>query len=435
MTKVQIKRMDDVVQSYVKDKEFMGSVLAVHNQDVLLNKGYGFANLEWSNSNIPTTKYRLGSLTKQFTAAAILLLEERGLLNIEDCILQHVPNAPTAWKDIKIFNLLNHTHGIPNYTQLPAFAEITTFKKTPLEQVQLFIDKPLDFEPGTQYVYNNSGYVLLGYLIEVISGKSYEEFITEHIFNPLGMLDSGYDSHSKIIPQRAAGYSKDANGISNAGYLDMSLPYSAGSLYSTTEDLLKWLCGLFEEKLISAVSLKKMTTPFKEHYGFGVEIKEVDGIKVVMHVGGINGFNTTLIYCPETKTAVIVLSNLNTTGYVWDVGFLSQNIALKMVALAHNKEVVLPSEKRVITIQFDVLEQYCGIYRIKMGLDLTLTLNKNHLVAQFSNQPKMTLFAETEHVFYSKIPDIQLKFVKNEMDIVTHVCLSQSGYELMWAKR
>jgi CubicO group peptidase (beta-lactamase class C family) len=371
MVKIQAKRMDDIVQSYVKSQEFMGAVL-VADQDILLSKGYGFANLEWQIPSTPTTKYRLGSLTKQFTAAAILILEERGLLKIEDFIAQHMPNAPSAWKHIKIFNLLNHTHGIPNYTQFPEFRAITACKKTPLEQIQIFIDKPLDFEPETQYAYNNSGYVLLGYLIEVLSGQTYEAFLKENIFSPLGMQDSGYDSHIDVIPHRAAGYSKDDSGtFTNAEYLDMSLPYAAGSLH-------------------------KMTQPFKEHYGFGFEIKEIDGLKVITHDGGIDGFNTVLIYCPETKTSIIVLSNLNTIGYVWDIGFLSKNIGLKLAALVHDKRVLLPFEKRGIAVPLNILKQYVGLYNTKPSMNLQITLNGCKLEAQFSNQPRISLLAESD---------------------------------------
>ncbi len=427
--------MNELVQSYTDDKEFMGSVLVAKNQDIVLNNGYGFANIEWNIPNIPTTKYRLGSLTKQFTAAAILLLEERGLLNTEDFITQHMPNAPAAWKNIKIFNLLNHTHGIPNYTQFPEFRAITSFKKTPLEQIQIFIDKPLDFEPGTQYVYNNSGYVLLGYLIELLSGQTYEAFIKENIFSPLGMTDSGYDSHTEIIFYRASGYSKEVDGrVANADYLDMSLPYSAGSLYSTTEDLLKWTQGLFGGKLLSPTSLHKMITPFKEHYGFGVEVKEIDEIKVIMHIGGINGFHTALIYSPEMKTTIAVLSNLNTFGYVWDIGFLAQNIALKLLLVMNGREVKLPREKNPTAVAVKCFDQCVGEYKIKENLNLIVKVNKGQLEAHFSNQPIILLFAEKELAFYAVVPDLEFKFLKNKTGQVTHVHLSQSGYELTGVK-
>jgi CubicO group peptidase (beta-lactamase class C family) len=435
MSEQQIQRMQEIVETYVHDQEFMGTVLVAKNTDILLHQGYGQANIEWNISNTPKTKFRLGSLTKQFTAAAILLLEERGLLKTEDSITILLPNAPSAWKNIKIFHLLNHTHGIPNYTQFPEFREMTTFKRTPWEQIQIFIDKPLDFGPGTKYYYNNSGYVVLGFLIEHLTGQSYARFIRDNIFIPLNMQDSGYDSFMEIIPNRAAGYSKDPNGQwSNAEYLDMSLPYAAGSLYSTTEDLLKWTEHLFNFKLLPADSVRKMTTPFMEHYGFGVEVKEINKIQVIMHIGGINGFHTALIYAPSSKTTIAVVSNLNTFGYVWDIGFLAQNIALKLLSVVHGVKVQLPAERRSIMVAPKVLEQYIGEYEIKPNLKLVIFIDNGQLKASFSNQRVISLHAETESGFYSLMPDLSFKFLKNKVGGVTQIHLSQSGYELTGTK-
>lgn len=435
MPEKKIKRLHTIVESYAQNQEFMGTVLIAKENDILLHRGYGHANLEWGVLNDPKTKFRLGSITKQFTAAAILMLEERGLLNTDDFIAKHIPKAPAAWKNIKLFHLLNHTHGIPNYTQSPEFRAITAFKKTPWEQIQLFIDKPLDFEPGTKYCYNNSGYVLLGHLIEQLTDLSYASFIREHIFLPLGMNDSGYDAFTEIIPYRASGYWKDPAGhFSNAEYLDMSLPYAAGSLYSTATDLLRWTQCLFNFNLISADSLKKMTTPFKEHYGFGVEVKEIDGIKAIMHIGGINGFHSALVYSPTTQTTIAVLSNLNTFGYVWDIGFIAQNLALKLLFTAHGKDVLLPEEKQSKTIATKDLQHLVGDYRIKENLNLTIAMNRGQVEANFSNQHAILLHAEANNAFYAVRPDIQVKFLKNKAGEVTHVHLSQSGYELMGEK-
>ena len=272
-------------------------------------------------------------------------------------------------------------------------------------------------------------------MIELLSGQTYDGFIQENIFSPLGMSDSGYDSHTEVIINRASGYNKEGDGcVTNADYLDMSLPYSAGSLYSTTEDLLKWTLGLFGGKLLSPPSLHKMTTSFKEHYGFGVEIKEIDRIKFIMHIGGINGFNTALIYSPETKTTIAVLSNLNTFGYVLDIGFLAQNIALKLLLAMNGREVKLPREKHPIEVAVKYFDQYVGNYKIKENLNLIVTVNKGQLQACFSNQPIILLNAEKELEFYTLVPDLAFKFLKNPTGQVTHVHLYQSGYELTGVK-
>src|ERR1700683_1034361 len=304
-------RMDQMVQSYVADHKFMGTALVARGSQVLFNKGYGSANLEWDIPNAPNTKFRLGSVTKQFTAAGILLLEERGKLNVNDPVKKYMPDAPAEWDKITIFHVLTHTSGIPSFTGFADYKQTEPFETTPEKLVARFRAKTPDFQPGEKWSYSNSGYVLLGYLIEKISGQSYASFVQENIFTPLGMKDSGYDSNSKIIPHRAAGYAPSKDGLVNAGFIHMSIPFSAGSLYSTTEDLFKWERGLFGGKVLSDASLQKMTTPFKEDYAFGLGVRTTAGHKVIDHGGGIEGFNTHLAYYPDDRLTIVVLANLN----------------------------------------------------------------------------------------------------------------------------
>jgi len=318
--------LDSVVEPYVSKGTFMGAVLVARGDQILLDKGYGSANLEWDVPNTPTTKFRLGSLTKQFTAASILLLEERGRLKIDDPVKKYLPDAPPAWDRITIFNLLTHSSGIPNFTGFPEYKSIEPFSITAEKLVAMFRDKPLDFAPGEKMSYSNSGYVLLGHLIERIAGLSYSSFVRENIFTPLGMADSGYDSNSAIIPHRASGYSPLGATLTNAGFIHMSVPHAAGALYSTTEDLLKWERGLFGGKVLSANSLKRMTTAYKNNYAFGLVVREENGRRTISHNGGIEGFNTMLLYDPDQKVTVAVLGNVN--------GTAPQDIALKLAALA-----------------------------------------------------------------------------------------------------
>ena len=265
-------RMDQLVQPYVSKGQFMGAVIVARGETVIFSKGYGSANLEWDVANTPDTKFRIGSVTKQFTAAAILLLEERGKLSIQDPVKKHLPDAPAGWDKITIFHVLTHTSGIPSYTNFPDFSKTKHFANTPEQIVKLFREKPLEFAPGEKMQYSNSGYVLLGYLIETISGERYQDFLQKNIFDPLGMKDSGYDSNSAIVQRRAAGYTRGSNGPVNAPFVHMSTPFSAGALYSTTEDLARWNQGLFGGKLLSGQSLEKMVTPFKNNYAFGIRI-------------------------------------------------------------------------------------------------------------------------------------------------------------------
>ncbi|MGD0296942.1 MAG: serine hydrolase [Bryobacteraceae bacterium] len=412
-------RMDQVVQSYVADKTFMGTVLVARGADVLVSKGYGMANLEWDVPNSPSTKFRLGSVTKQFTAASILLLEERGKLKVEDPVKKYMPDAPAAWDKITIFHLLTHTSGIPSFTGFADYAQTEPFETTPEKLVARFRDKPLEFAPGEKWNYSNSGYVLLGYLIEKISGQSYATFVQENIFTPLGMKDSGYDSNSKIIPHRASGYTPSKDGPVNAGFIHMSIPFSAGSLYSTTEDLLRWERGLFGGKVLSAASLQKMTTPFKQDYAFGLGVHITAGHKVIDHGGGIEGFNTHLAYYPDDQLTVVVLGNLNGP---------ASDIAGKLGAVALGQPVQLPSERKEITVPRKVLEKYVGTYELKPGFDLVVTLEGDQLAAQATGQQKFPLFAESETKFFLKVVDAQVEFAGD------HLILHQGGQDIT-AKR
>ena len=422
-----VSRMDRIIQSHVDSRQFMGSVLVAQDGKVLLDKGYGSANLEWDIPDSPQTRFRLGSLTKQFTAAAILLLEERGKLRTDDLVAKYLPDAPAAWAKITIANLLTHTSGIPNFTSFPDYSTTEATPTTPEQLVARFRDKPLNFQPGEKWEYSNSGYVLLGYLLEKISEQRYQDFVRDNLFVLLGMTESGYDSHAAIILHRASGYTPGANGPVNAGYIDMSIPFSAGALYSTTEDLLRWERGLFGGKVLSAASLKKMTTPFKNDYAYGLAVRTAHGYTVIEHGGGIEGFNTQLAYDPDRKLAVIVLGNLN--------GGAPDEIARQLMALLHGDKVVLPSERKEITVSTDVLRQYVGTYQLAPTFSIVITLEGNRLMSQATNQPALALFPESETSFFLKAVDAQIEFAKNDKGEVTSLTLRQGGNEMKALKR
>jgi CubicO group peptidase (beta-lactamase class C family) len=420
-----IARMDQIIKAYVPSR-FMGSVLVAQDGKVLLDKGYGFANLEWDVPNTPTTKFRLGSITKQFTAASILLLEEQGKLKVEDPVKKYMPDAPAAWDKITIFHVLTHTSGIPSFTGFPDFESHEAQATTPEKLVEWFRDKPLEFEPGTKWNYSNSGYVLLGYLIEKISGESYSEFVQQNIFTPLGMKDSGYDSNSAIIAHRAAGYTPGKSGAVNAGFVHMSIPFSAGALYSTTEDLLRWEQGLFGGKVLTAASLAKMTTPFKQDYAFGLGVSTQNGHKMIAHDGGIQGFNTALAYYPDDKLVVAVLANVN-----GPAGQIAGNLA----KVALGEKVVLPTERKEITLSPQILKQYVGTYELTPKFSLAITLEDGQLISQGTNQGKVPMFAESETMFFLKLVDAQIEFVKNEKGEVTNLVLHQNGRDIKGMKK
>jgi CubicO group peptidase (beta-lactamase class C family) len=335
--------MDQVIQSYVDSNQFMGAVLVARGDQVLLSKGYGFANLEWKIPNTPETKFRLGSITKQFTAASVLLLEERGKLRIHDPIGKYLSDAPEAWSKITIFNLLTHTSGIPNFTALPDYEGSKTIAISPEQRIARLRDQPLDFEPGTKWKYSSSGYVVLGELIEKVSGMRYAQFVRDNIFTPIGMNDSGYDSNAAIIARRASGYRTGEKGaLLNAEYIDMSVPFAAGALYSTTGNLLKWEIALFAGKVVSAASLTKMSTPFMSNYAFGIFVEQRGGHKLIWHNGGIDGFSTELRYWPDQRITVVVLANEESSART--------DIAAKLDDLAQGRAVSPPSERKELSL-------------------------------------------------------------------------------------
>ena len=399
-------RMLQIIGSYVGDKAFMGTVLVVKDGKTLIDQGYGSADLEWNIPNSPSTKFRLGSITKQFTATSVLLLQERGKLNIDDPISKYLPDAPAAWSKITIYNVLTHTSGIPSFTGFPDYRSTEWKDTNPTELVARFRDKPLDFEPGTKFSYSNSGYVLLGYLIEKVSGQTYADFLQQNIFTPLNMKDTGIDSNAAILPQRAQGYRRSPRGIEHDGYISMTIPFSAGALYSTTGDLLKWEQGLFGGKVLKPESLTRMTTPFKSDYGFGVIIRTVDGHKLITHGGGIEGFNTSLNYYPDDKLTVIVLGNLT--------GGTPDQIANYIGKVALGQAVTLTSERKEITLPESSLTDYVGTYHVAdFDADLIIAVKAPHLSAKLGKQNPVDAYAESKDNFFLKIADAQIEFLRD----------------------
>ena len=311
------------------------SVLISKGDKIILKKGYGLADVEHNLAIKPHMTFRLGSLTKQFTAVAILMLEQEGLLKVTDDINLHLPDYPTHGKIITIENLLTHTAGIFNMTAIPGFFANTSQTEMNTEELlEIFKDLPLDFEPGTKMSYSNSGYVILGAIIEKISNKSYGTFVKERIFAPLGMNNSHYGSAINIIPHRVKGYDLTEEGFTNSRYLSMSIPFAAGSLVSTTGDMLKWHKGLISGQILSHDVLSKAWTSAKlnngekTRYGFGWGVNTSRGFKMIRHSGGINGFNTSGLSIIEDDIYVIILSNLPGAA---DIDLIAEQIGLELV--------------------------------------------------------------------------------------------------------
>jgi len=306
----QANRAKALVDLIVEADQFSGAVLVAKNGVPVFRQAFGLANREWNVPNSPTTKFRIGSITKGFTATAVLQLAEARRLSIDDPVSKYYSEAPPAWNSITIRHLLTHTSGIPSYTGIPHFfdGEIR-LDRTPEQIIKLTQDAPLEFEPGSKFSYDNTGYIILGYIIEKVSGERYADYVQHHIFDPLGMKSSGYDVSETITPNRAAGYSRDKTTFTNAPYLSMTEPFSAGSLYSTVDDLLIWDQALYAAKPLSPSSMQAMFTDYGHGYGFGWFIDNQFGHQHIFHDGGINGFVSRFDRYPMDKLSVVVLSN------------------------------------------------------------------------------------------------------------------------------
>ena len=307
---VLAQKAEALIQPMVKADQFSGAVLVARNGVPVFEKAYGLADREWGIPNDPETKFRIGSITKEFTATAILQLAENEKLSIDDPVSKYYSGGPPAWSAITIRNLLTHTSGIPTYTDIPKFFDgEARLDRTPEEIIKLTQGKPLQFEPGSKFLYDNTGYILLGYIVEKVSGEPYADYVRHHIFDPLGMKSSGYDVSKIIIPKRAAGYSRDHGEYINTPYLSMTEPFSAGSLYSTVGDMLIWDQALYAAKPLSPASLKAMFTDYGHGYGFGWFVDHQFGHEHISHGGGINGFVSRFDRYVNDKLTIIVFSN------------------------------------------------------------------------------------------------------------------------------
>ena len=311
-----VSQIDSLATAALRNGPVAGmSVAVVKGRDTLVMKGYGFADVENDVPATASTVYRIGSITKQFTSAAVMQLVEQGKVSLDDDITKYFPNFSTHGQRILVRHLLNHTSGIPSYTDIPGFGRVITLD-LPHDSLLAMVGKDsLMFAPGSGFYYNNSGYYMLGVLIEKVTGQKYGEYLTQHLFEPLGLHSTHYCATAPLIKHRAQGYATDHGKLVNASYIDMNLPFAAGSLCSTVGDLVKWEHALFSGKVVSQQSLAQMTIPAKltsnrpMPYGFGLAPDTVGGHRNVGHGGGINGFISHEEIYPDDSLTVVVLAN------------------------------------------------------------------------------------------------------------------------------
>jgi CubicO group peptidase (beta-lactamase class C family) len=337
------EKIDQLISLYNKYGEFNGSALVADNGRVILKKGYGLANMEWNIPNTPDTKFRLGSITKQFTATLILQLVEQGKIKLDAKVTDYLPDyRKDTGAKVTIHNLLSHTSGIPNYTALPGFFQNVSRNPFTVDDfIKKYASGDLEFEPGTKFVYSNTNYFLLGAIVEKVTGRKYEQVLKERIFDPVGMKHTGYDHWSTILDQRATGYTRTPAGYENAPYLDMSIPYAAGSLYSTVEDLYLWDQALYGDQVLSAASKDMMFKANLNDYGYGFFMRKISlgpnkfQVPVIEHNGGINGFATTIVRMADHKRLVVLLDNTEQGQYL-------DQIATRVMSILYDQPYEAP---------------------------------------------------------------------------------------------
>jgi CubicO group peptidase (beta-lactamase class C family) len=326
--------------------------------------------------------------------------------------------CPGAWQPITIHHLLTHTSGIPNFTGFPDYTLTMAQASAMPDLLRRFSDKPLDFDTGTKYQYSNSGYVLLGHIIEKASGVSYEEYVRKNVFEPLGMKDTGYDRHATVLPKRAAGYEKRGEQVRNAAHIDMSIPHAAGALYSTVEDLYKWDRALLSDKLLPQEARERMYTPFKGDYAYGWSVRRQNGVQIISHGGGINGFATMIMRAPEKDLCVVALANV--------LPAEAGKVAADLLRLALGEDVAPPKARVEISVKAEILDRYAGEYELKPGLVLKVWREGERLMTQATGQPALQVFAEAENRFFAKVVEATLIFEADAEGRMT-VTLEQGG--------
>jgi CubicO group peptidase (beta-lactamase class C family) len=395
----------------------------------LLARGYGFADREAQTPNAAETVFRIGSITKTFTAALIMTLQEQGKVRDEDPICKYVDPCPAAWRPVTIRHLLNHSSGIPSYTSLPAHAAHKHETRTPSGVVETFRHLPLEFAPGQQFKYSNSGYFLLGMVVEKASKRKYEDALEREILRPLGLKNTGYDRPGKSVANRAWGYVIDGAGAKKASDTNMSWPFAAGALYSTVGDLLKWSQAISSGSLLPPSLLKTMWTPGPGPYGYGWEVGKSPktlGRHTVSHSGGIDGFASDLVHYPAEGVTIVILSNLE--------GAPISNLVHDVSAITFGEPFVAPAATTTASVNPSIYDDYAGSYALGPQMMVKVARKSDNLVFEAFGQPEELLIPEGGDQFYSRSADGRVKFVRGPDGKVIELIMTQ-GSRSMRAQR
>jgi CubicO group peptidase (beta-lactamase class C family) len=402
-------KLDEVASRYYKADEPGAAVLVLRDGKPILRKAYGMADLEQAVRMRPEHVLEIGSITKQFTAMAILQLVEQGKIGLGDEITKFLPDYPTQGKKITIEHLLTHTSGIQDVTEMASFPSTMRQDVTPQEIIDRFKNEPMEFAPGTKWKYDNSGYVLLGAILEKVSGQSYGDYLRKHVFPPAGLTNTAYGDLAAIIPGRVRGYERENGHVVNADYLSMTVPFAAGALVSTVDDLAKWTDAVATGKLVSsslvqhAWSSARLNDGSATGYGYGWIVGNAFGTRVIQHDGNINGFSSAELWMPDEKVFVAVLTNLGSGGT--DTTFVANQLASYAIGR--------PFDPVAITLPAGRLQEYTGVYRADDKTTRTISLENGQLFSQRSGGARAPLEASGSDVFFIDLSLTTFRFERN----------------------
>lgn len=419
--------LDLYMKAEAKVHEFTGTVLVSQKGKIIYKRAFGFADREWHTPNIIQSKFEIGSLTKQFTAVAILQLAEEGKINLDDKLSKYIPGF-TRGDSITIAMLLNHTSGLRDFKSDPRFEILvesqlldndTRYLNDSL--VNYFKKNPYDFPAGTQWKYSNTGYFLLGYIIEKITGQSYSDYILHNIIQKAGLKNTLINRFDSIVPYRAKGYARTQEGWKNARYLSMEVPYSAGNMMSTVEDLYQWNNALFSGKVISREMFQKMITPYLGNYGYGLFIDTFEHHSRIQHSGGINGFVSYIARFPTDDVVVVGLSNNENAS--------TPRIVDALTAIMLDVPITIPYQHKESIIDSSILKRYVGKYQRQgiSGLD-TMMVKEGKLYWQLPSGRVVQMKPESATKFFiEEYPYIQFEFNVNTTGQVTKAYSIDAG--------
>lgn len=422
------KSMDSLLIAYHKLGRFTGTALITKGGKTVYQKSYGYKNTARKTKDDANTIYQIGSVTKTFTSTMILLLQEQEKLNVKDKLSKYFPTFPDGDK-ITIEHLLTHTSGIYNYTEDTLFERSGMMKHQSREDmIALFKDKMPANAPGEAFSYSNSNYMLLGYIIEDLTGKTYHQALRDMILKPLGMKNTGTNFAGLQSPNKATGYfAIDGEKGAVAPVVDSSVSYAAGAIYSTVGDLDKWAQAVMAQKLLRPVDWIMATKPNKENYGYGWMSGDIYGKKSLGHNGGIHGFLSNLFMIPQDSVAIILLSNNMTS----DLGTIRRDLA----AILYEKAYEIPEVKVEIKLPAATLKEYIGVYQLAPTFEIKVFMDGEKLMAQATNQNPFQLFAERKDFFFLKVVDAQIGFIRDENNQIIKLMLHQGGRVLPGLKK